>query len=55
MQPKICYVTPSHAGDIERFEILRYSINLFSSGFNHYVLLDAEDLGLFKERFSTEK
>lgn len=55
MQPKICYVTPSHAGDIERFEILRHSINIFSPGFNHYVLLDTEDINLFKERFSNEK
>lgn len=55
MQPTLCYVTPSHAGDIERFALLRYSMSLFSPNIKHFVLLDAEDVPLFRKRFQNEE
>nr|WP_145544878.1 DUF6492 family protein [Variovorax boronicumulans] len=53
-QPRLCYITPSHRGDLERFELLRHSLRMFSPGTPHHVLIDTEDLAVFRERVGHE-
>lgn len=51
MHEKICMITPSHAGDIEQFSVLRRSIELFAPGFPHIALINTEDCDQFRDRF----
>jgi len=51
MDEKICMITPSHAGDIEQFSVLRRSIELFAPGFAHIALINTEDCDEFRDRF----
>lgn len=53
--PSICFLTPSYLGDIEQFSILRRSINLFSPGLPHLVIVHTEDCAQFRKRFCDEK
>ena len=50
----ICFVTPTHIGDIHQFEVLRRSIRLFAPGFHHIALVNTEDCGRFAERFGDD-
>ena len=51
MHKKICMLTPSHAGDLEQFSVLRRSIKLFAPGFPHLALINTEDCDEFRDRF----
>jgi hypothetical protein len=50
----ICLLTPSHAGDIQRFSLLRRSVAMFAPGIAHIALVNSEDLGQFADRFGGE-
>jgi hypothetical protein len=52
--PRLCYVTPTFGRDIERFALLRSSLRRFSPRLPHLVVVDAEDIGVFRERFASE-
>lgn len=52
--PSLCYVTLSHAPDVERFALLRHSLRAFSPDIPHVVYVDTEDLGVFRARFGGE-
>ncbi|MDO9059649.1 MAG: DUF6492 family protein, partial [Bradyrhizobium sp.] len=44
----VALVTPSHRGDIDRFELLCESIDRFVTGFDrHYVIVNDDDVALF--------
>jgi|GEM_PF-1515089 len=49
--PSLWLLTLSHAPDIERFALLRHSIELFAGGFEHVAIVDTQDLPLFAGRF----
>jgi hypothetical protein len=51
MRKKICIITPSHAGDIRQFSVLRRSIKLFAPGFPQIALINTEDCDEFHDRF----
>ena len=51
MHEKICLITPSHAGDIRQFSVLRRSIKLFAPDFAHIALINTEDCDVFRDRF----
>lgn len=50
----ICFITPSYAGDIQRFSLLRRSVRMFAPGIPHIALVNSEDLGQFADRFRGE-
>ena len=50
-RPSLCMLTVSHAPDVERFALLRHSLELFAPGFEHVAVVDTEDLPLFSARF----
>ncbi|MBB5688311.1 hypothetical protein GXW77_13040 [Roseomonas alkaliterrae] len=50
-QPSLCLLTISHAPDVERFALLRHSLELFAPGFEHVAVVHTEDLPLFSARF----
>jgi hypothetical protein len=49
--PSICIITPSFIGDIERFAVLRRSIQLFAPEMAHLAIVHTEDCAQFRERF----
>lgn len=52
--PSICLLTPSYAGDIQRFSLLRRSVALFAPGIPHIAVVNSEDLAQFAARFGRE-
>lgn len=52
--PSLCFLTASYIGDIDRFSILRRSINHFAPGFAHLVVVHTEDCAEFRRRFRDE-
>lgn len=48
------FITPTFARDIERFALLRRSMNMFSCRIPHSVFVDTEDISLFNDRFGKE-
>ena len=54
-RPSLAYITPTFGRDIERFSLLRKSLNAFSPEIPHFVYVDTEDCNLFKERFKNER
>lgn len=50
----LCYMTPSFHGDLERFALLRRSLQLFSPDIPHLAYVDTEDCPLFRKRFGGE-
>jgi hypothetical protein len=53
--PSICLVTPTHSRDLERFALLRRSINAFAPDYPHLAVVNTEDLSEFRERFGAER
>lgn len=51
----VYYITPTFAPDIERFALLRHSLNTFSPDIRHVAYVDNEDMGLFQRRFSADR
>lgn len=51
----LCYMTPSFRGDLERFALLRRSLQLFSPDIPHLAYVDTEDCPLFQKRFGSER
>lgn len=49
--PSICILTPSYAGDLPRFALLRRSLATFAPGIAHIAIVNSEDFGLFADRF----
>lgn len=54
MQKKYCFLTPTYAGDIERFAVLRDSVMHFGGGVHHVAIVQTEHLSEFKERFGSQ-
>lgn len=46
---RIAMVTPTYAADIERFSTLRASLDAVNCTWPHYVVVQTEDLGLFRQ------
>jgi hypothetical protein len=51
----ICFMTPTHVGDLEQFQLLRRSIALFAPDFPHIALVNTEDRAQFAARFRDDK
>ena len=47
----ICFMTPTHAGDIRQFSILRRSIEVFAPDIPHVAIVNTEDFAEFSARF----
>jgi len=52
--PSLCFITPTHIGDLGQFLVLRRSINLFAPGFPHIAIVNTEDFAAFSDRFAGE-
>lgn len=50
----ICIITPCYKKDIERFSMLRESINQYGKEFEQVAIVHSEDLALFQNRFKNE-
>ena len=50
----VSFITPTFSRDIERFALLRRSMNMFAGEIPHLVFVDTEDLPLFTDRFGKE-
>jgi hypothetical protein len=48
MTPSLAFVTPSHPPDLARCELLVDSLDHFGRAFNHYIIVDKEDVAAFK-------
>lgn len=48
------FLTLTHRADIERFAVLRHSINLFAPGWQHVAVVNTEDRAVFERRFHAE-
>jgi len=53
--PSTCFMTTTHLGDIDQFEVLRRSIRLFAPDFHHVALVNTEDCAQFAERFRADR
>lgn len=50
VEPKIVFITPTWAGDLEHFRVMRCSLEQsLLARFDHYVVVQHEDLPLFEE------
>lgn len=50
MEPRIVFITPTWAGDLEHFRVMRSSFEHSPlARFQHYVVIQHEDLGMFEE------
>ena len=47
----ICFMTPTHVGDLRQFGILRRSIEVFAPGIPHIAIVNTEDYAEFRDRF----
>lgn len=54
LMPSICFITPSHIRDIDRFAVLRRSIQLFAPEVAHLAIVDTEDCRAFRQRFGSQ-
>jgi hypothetical protein len=52
--PSICFMTPTHVGDIRQFSVLRRSIQVFAPGIPHIAIVNTEDYREFVARFHSE-
>ena len=52
--PSICFMTPTHVGDLRQFSILRRSIQVFAPGIPHIAIVNTEDYREFADRFHRE-
>ena len=50
----ICLLTPSYAGDLQRFSLLRRSVTTFAPGIPHIAIVNSEDFREFADRFRRE-
>lgn len=48
----LCLMTPTHLRDIDRFAVLRRSIELFAPGVPHIAIVNTEDYREFRGRFA---
>ena len=51
----ICFMTPTHIGDIDQFAVLRRSIQRFAPDFHHIAVVNTEDCRRFAERFRADR
>ena len=50
--PSLCFITPTHGGDLGRFALLRRSVKMFAAGrYTHLALVNTEDCGHFRRHF----
>ena len=54
MQESYCFITPTYAGDIERFAVLRESIMCFAPEIRHLAIVQSEHTSAFKDRFAKQ-
>jgi hypothetical protein len=47
----LCFMTPTHVGDLRQFAILRRSIEVFAPGIPHIAIVNTEDYAEFNDRF----
>ena len=47
----LCFMTPTHVGDLRQFAILRRSIEVFAPGIPHIAIINTEDYAEFNDRF----
>ena len=52
--PSICFMTPTHVGDLRQFSLLRRSIQVFAPGIPHIAIVNTEDFREFVDRFGSE-
>jgi hypothetical protein len=52
--PSICFMTPTHVGDLRQFSLLRRSIQVFAPGIPHIAIVNTEDYREFVDRFHGE-
>ena len=52
--PSICFMTPTHVGDLRQFSLLRRSIQVFAPGIPHIAIVNTEDYREFVDRFRFE-
>jgi hypothetical protein len=52
--PSICFMTPTHVGDLRQFSLLRRSIQVFAPGIPHIAIVNTEDYREFVDRFPNE-
>jgi hypothetical protein len=52
--PSICFMTPTHVGDLRQFSLLRRSIQVFAPGIPHIAIVNTEDYREFVDRFRSE-
>ena len=52
--PSICFMTPTHVGDLRQFSLLRRSIQVFAPGIPHIAIVNTEDYREFVDRFGSE-
>jgi hypothetical protein len=50
----LCFMTPTHAGDLQQFAVLRRSIEVFAPGIPHIALVNTEDCRQFQTRFKSD-
>jgi hypothetical protein len=50
----ICFMTPTHVGDLRQFSVLRRSIQVFAPGIPHIAIVNTEDCAEFADRFHRE-
>ena len=53
-EARASFLTLTHRGDIERFAVLRRSINLFAPGWRHVAVVNTEDRAAFERRFEAD-
>jgi len=47
----ICFMTPTHVGDLRQFSLLRRSIEVFAPGIPHIAIVNTEDFAEFGDHF----
>jgi hypothetical protein len=50
----ICFMTPTHVGDLRQFSVLRRSIQVFAPRIPHIAIVNTEDYAEFADRFHRE-
>jgi Family of unknown function (DUF6492) len=50
----VCFMTPTHVGDLRQFTVLRRSIQVFAPGIPHIAIVNTEDYPEFADRFHRE-
>jgi len=52
MPDSYCFITPTYAGDIDRFAVLRESIMTFAADVHHVAIIQTEHFDHFESRFA---